>query len=459
MGLNHNFIIYISKITIALMASLCTTKAISAETKNCDGGGYCADSTSEISLTILYRAGEYEIDKEFSGNSERITIFFSRLDSISRIPSLKLQRKVFITSSASPEGSTLRNALLSQNRARSAESLFLRKAPEKAEIITNSIGEDWQMLAELIKESKLEPTGRAVRIIENTPTYIIKGGKIVGGRKQSVMNLQGGKVWWILFDKLFPMLRRATITVRYTQDQPLLEVQSPLPVPLVEMQQSGEIAAVIPALPQRVIESKIGNKISIEPQPRKPLFALKTNLLYDAATLINLGIEIPLGERFSIAADATFPWWQSRKNDITIQMLAGTVEGRYWFGKREERLPMTGFFAGVFAGGGYFDFQLGKLSDTKGVQGDIFFMGGLSAGYAHTISKRLRMEYSLGLGYMLCEWRKYETAKDTRFGDIKVFPYPWEVKRTSALFPLKASVSLVWMLDSKKGTAEKGGAK
>ena len=120
---------------------------------------------------------------------------------------------------------------------------------------------------------------------------------------------------------------------------------------------------------------------------------------------------------------------------------------------------MTGFFAGVFAGGGYFDFQLGTLSDTKGVQGDIFFMGGLSAGYAHTISKRLRMEYSLGLGYMQCECRKYETAKDTRFGDIKVFPYPWEVKRTSALFPLKASVSLVWMLDSKKGTAEKGGAK
>lgn len=39
MGLNHNFIIYISKITIALMASICPTKAISAETKNCDGGG------------------------------------------------------------------------------------------------------------------------------------------------------------------------------------------------------------------------------------------------------------------------------------------------------------------------------------------------------------------------------------------------------------------------------------
>lgn len=457
--MSARFITYIQRLFLIVIGSLFTLESLCAMTENRSGGVYYSYSTSEITLTIHFRAGQYEIERQFSGNKENIAAFFNALDSLSKIPSIKLQRKVFITSSASPEGSSLLNAQLSLIRARSAEALFLHNAPEKAEIITNSIGEDWQMLAELLKESKLEPTGRAVSIIENTPTYIIKGGKIVGGRKQSVMNLQGGKVWWILFDKLFPMLRRATITVRYTQDQPLPEVQSPSPAPLAEVQQSGERAAEIPALQQRVLESNIGNKISIEPQPRKPLFALKTNLLYDAATLINLGIEIPIGERFSIAADATFPWWQSRKNDITIQMLAGTVEGRYWFGKRAERLPMTGLFAGVFAGGGYFDFQLGKLSDTKGVQGDIFFMGGLSAGYAHTISNRLRMEYSLGLGYMQCEYRKYETAKDTRFGDIKVFPYPWEVKRTSVLFPLKASVSLVWMLYSKKGAAEKGGAK
>lgn len=421
---------------------------------------YAAElSPKSITLQILFNSGQSQIEWHIANNLENAERFFTQLDSLSKIPSIKLQRKVFITSSASPEGSTLLNAQLSLIRARSAEALFLRNAPEKAEIITNSIGEDWQMLAELLKETKLDPTGRAVSIIENTPTYIIKGRKIVGGRKQSVMNLQGGKVWWILFDKLFPMLRRATITVRYTQDQPLPEVASPAPTPLAEVQQSGERAAEIPALQEKLIESNIGNKISIEPQPRKPLFALKTNLLFDAATLVNLGVEIPIGSRYSIGADFYFPWWQSRKNDITIQMLAGTVEGRYWFGKRAERLPMTGLFAGVFAGGGYFDFQLGKLSDTKGVQGDIFFMGGLSAGYAHTISNRLRMEYSLGLGYMQCEYRKYETAKDTRFGDIKVFPYPWEVKRTSVLFPLKASVSLVWMLYSKKGAAEKGGAK
>ena len=39
----------------------------------------------------------------------------------------------------------------------------------------------------------------------------------------------------------------------------------------------------------------------------------------------------------------------------------------------------------------------------------------------------------------------------TKFGDIKVLPYPWEVKRTSGLLPTKASVSLVWMISSKKG--------
>ena len=180
-------------------------------------------------------------------------------------------------------------------------------------------------------------------------------------------------------------------------------------------------------------------------------FAFKTNLLYDAASLINLGIEIPIGKRFSLAADAEFPWWRNRKNDITIQMLGGTVEGKIWFGKKPLDAAMTGFFAGVYGGAGIFDFQLGKLTRGYGVQGDFYVFGGLSAGYAHQISNNLRMEYSLGVGYLSCDFREYESAKDTKYGDIKVIPYPWTVKRFSGILPTKASVSLVWVLKTRKG--------
>ena len=184
---------------------------------------------------------------------------------------------------------------------------------------------------------------------------------------------------------------------------------------------------------------------------QKPLFALKTNLLYDVASLVNLGLEVPLGNRFSLCAEAVFPWWKIRDKDITVQMLEGTLEGRYWLGKRTQKKLLTGFFAGVYAGVGLFDFQLGKLSGGNGVQGNFFVMGGLSAGYAHVVSNNLRMEYSLGLGYLRSDFREYISVKDTKFGDIKALPYPWDVKRISGILPTKLQVSLVWMLSCKKG--------
>ena len=100
---------------------------------------------------------------------------------------------------------------------------------------------------------------------------------------------------------------------------------------------------------------------------------------------------------------------------------------------------------------GLFDFQLGKLSGGNGVQGNFFVMGGLSAGYAHVVSNNLRMEYSLGLGYLRSDFREYISVKDTKFGDIKALPYPWDVQRISGILPTKLQVSLVWMLSCKKG--------
>ena len=113
--------------------------------------------------------------------------------------------------------------------------------------------------------------------------------------------------------------------------------------------------------------------------------------------------------------------------------------------------PLTGFFAGIYAGAGLFDFQLGRLGGGDGVQGDFFVMGGLSVGFAHTLTDNLRLEYSLGLGYLRSDFREYISVKDTKFGDIKVIPYPWEVKRISGILPTKLQVSLVWMISSKKG--------
>jgi len=173
------------------------------------------------------------------------------------------------------------------------------------------------------------------------------------------------------------------------------------------------------------------------------ILAIKTNLLFDVATLINIGVEVPIGNRWSVVGEYYFPWWKIASKNITIQCIAGMVEGRFWFGKRETMQRLTGFHAGVYAGAGYYDFQLGG----DGIQGELFLLGGLSGGYSHTIGKYLRLDYSLGVGYLRTDYRPYKPATSSEYGDIKARIYPWSQRRQTWIGPTQAQVSLVWMLD------------
>lgn len=167
--------------------------------------------------------------------------------------------------------------------------------------------------------------------------------------------------------------------------------------------------------------------------------AFKTNLLYDLATAINVEAEVAIYDRWSIAGEWVFPWWLHNKKQYAFEIGAGTLEGRYWFGDRAGRPKMTGWFAGVYAGGGYYDLEWNK----KGKQGE-FFHAGVSGGFAHSISKSdsWRMEYSLGLGYMASKFRSYDAMMGT--GD------KWYLERQSNgtyrwFGPTRAKVSLVWV--------------
>ncbi len=178
----------------------------------------------------------------------------------------------------------------------------------------------------------------------------------------------------------------------------------------------------------------------------RPILALKTNLLFDVVTVLNAELEVPIKNNWSIAAEGLFPWWVTKDNGNALQINAGFLEGRYWFGSKEKRakIPvLTGWFAGVYAGGGLYDLQL----KNNGYQGEFFLAAGVSGGWAHTINKSgsLRMEYSVGVGYLKTNYRYYEGREDNRY-------LVWQSDgRYSWLGPTKAKVSLVWLISNKKG--------
>lgn len=171
----------------------------------------------------------------------------------------------------------------------------------------------------------------------------------------------------------------------------------------------------------------------------RTIVAVKSNLLFDVALIPNLEFEAPIGCRWSVAGEYMFPWWLLGGNKYCLQILAGSVEGRYWLGNRRNRKTLTGHFVGLYAGAGKYDLQWKE----EGYQGEFFIASGLSYGYVMPIAHRLNLEFSLGIGLIRTHYRHYHVIDNYQI-------LLWQNNGDySLLGPTKAKISLVWILDRK----------
>ena len=177
----------------------------------------------------------------------------------------------------------------------------------------------------------------------------------------------------------------------------------------------------------------------------------RTNLLLP---LLNVGAELPLNNRWSVAADVYYPWIPraaSHKN--CFQAFGVGIEGRYWLGKshgpgidnRAQRL--LGHSVGAFVMSGYYDWE----RNYSGYQGD-FVMGGVDYLYAMPVFRgKMHLELSLGVGYFYSKATHYDVfesgGKGYREKDYRrIFEY---------FGPLKAGVALVVPLVVGRGKNKK----
>jgi hypothetical protein len=138
-------------------------------------------------------------------------------------------------------------------------------------------------------------------------------------------------------------------------------------------------------------------------EPRKIVVAARTNLLVPA---LNVGVEVPIGNNWSVGADYYYPWiWPKKDNKNCFEFLGWGIEGRYWFGKNRTQFNrLQGHSVGVYGYVGYYDFE----RNFHGHQGEYVNVG-VDYTYAMAVGKRksLHLEFSLGLGYIYSKARKY----------------------------------------------------
>ena len=142
--------------------------------------------------------------------------------------------------------------------------------------------------------------------------------------------------------------------------------------------------------------------------------AIKSNLLYDATSTINLGFEIRMAPRWSLDISGNYNPWDM-PNGAKWKHWMAQPELRYWFCE-----VLNGHFVAIHLHGGAFNFggiknninflgtDYSRLTDHR-FQG--YFVGaGLGYGYSWMLSRHWNLEAEIGLGYSYVMYDVYECA-------------------------------------------------
>lgn len=134
--------------------------------------------------------------------------------------------------------------------------------------------------------------------------------------------------------------------------------------------------------------------------------ALKTNLLYDATTTLNLGVEVGLSSKMTLDISGNYNPWKF--NDFRLKHGLIQPEVRYWTCEK-----FNGHFFGLH--GFYGSFNVGGLPFNSNMkhnryQGSLFG-GGVSYGYQWILNDYWNLEASFGVGYARLRDKKYPCAE------------------------------------------------
>lgn len=402
-------------------------------------------------ITIYFRLDKSDLDTLYLSNNLQLR----NLDSLLSSKKSTGIDSLTIVAFASPEGHPDYNRMLSGKRANTIRNYIIDKYRNinPQNILTDAKGENWEGLTKFVQNDPLLPSREKVLNILNSSMNDMQ-------KQSALMNLDNGKIYTnYIFPKYYRLLRSGTSVLLFNNpDIPQSEIFATLAEPDILILPVPGLSP--PSAPKAI---DLPSYRYIRP------FALKTNLLFDVATLFNVELEIPIGKHFSLAGEWVFPWWGGLGNKggvspvpaysekYTMQMLSGSLELRYWF-PRSNRMdekarkwsnpwpdynPLCGWFIGPYVNRGIYDFQFGG----DGIQGNLFNSAGLSIGFAHPISKYFHMEYAVGIGYLQTDYKRY-----TPMDGHKVYQYDG---RYSWFGPTKAKVSLVWVprfkIENKKG--------
>jgi opacity protein-like surface antigen len=163
-----------------------------------------------------------------------------------------------------------------------------------------------------------------------------------------------------------------------------------------------------------------------------PVLTINSNLLYDATTSMNLGLEFKLNERLTLKLPVTYNPWTFKENK-KFKFIWTQPELRWWLCE-----AFSGHFFGLH--GHYAQFNVGSVGTDymkkHRYEGDLYG-GGISYGYQFYLAPRWSLEASIGVGYAHMEYDVYKCETCGEF--IKS-------EKKDYFGPTQAGISLIYII-------------
>lgn len=387
-----------------------------------------ASSINTNDQVILYfRFSKSQIEENYQSNKSEL----KRLDYLIQGVNKKCIDSIQIISSTSPDGSLSYNELLAKKRSNSIVNYLKWKYPEItfSKLSISERNYRWEDLKAQLEADNSTLYRDEILTVLN---YTTNSDNIMSLLKK----IDRGKGFNYLSEKYLNSLRNSTSIIFYKKTPGYVN-QAEIVEPYFEKRDFQIDSYYKPPIQ--------GSK---EGEYTYPL-AIKTNLLFDVATALNVELEIPIARQWSVAAEWIFPWWYLKKDKWSMHIMYGNLEARYWFDnnlrsdyyyklKHKQRNSMQGWFMGVYAGGGIYDL----LWKEEGVKGNVYLSTGLTGGYVLPLNRKMAIEFSLGVGYLRTNYERFVPKRNCLV---------WQRNESLKWFgPTRAKVSLIWKLSFKK---------
>lgn len=174
-----------------------------------------------------------------------------------------------------------------------------------------------------------------------------------------------------------------------------------------------------------------------------PGVQFRSNLLYDAMLIPNLGVDMTIANRYEAGLDVKGAWWSDTRHHRSWRIFGIEATGRRYLGRQTERFP-SGHHLGLYFQVTSYDFKLGKTGYIGGTSSRRVFdrptLGvGIEYGYTRPIGARMALDFAIGFGWAGGHCQEY-TDMDGHDVWLRTLRRSW-------WGPTRAAISLIYRLN------------